>query len=249
MPTMPEFNSVSIIILILIIGSFYLFLYYNPDNRHTDSEYEYEYEYESFDIKPTLDSTTHTDQIPIIDNKHHTVLTHTNKIHPSRLPSNNNTKIKKRVRFSCPLETPYKPTDKYDSPEVCPLPVKSTDEFNNNFFTFRDNTMINSSIHADPVDKIQQLYLNKSNNNTIQNIFDNVTKSSESYDRQCVRVPLFDNVIKDGNYSHPGSQPTLMNRDNWSYCNEQIMNGGQFMPNVSGQDPMSDNTFDIHNLK
>lgn len=117
----------------------------------------------------------------------------------------------------------------------CPLPSQTIDQFNKNFFDFRDKyTYQNSSMHEDPVDFIQNLYLSGNldearmyPNMKIKDIFDSATQGINLYERSCVRIPEFDNAIPDGYRYNAGTPGTLLTRDKWRYKNEKVMNGGE----------------------
>ena len=128
----------------------------------------------------------------------------------------------------------------------CPRPVKSIKQFNKDFFKFRDYIENNSSMHPDPVDKINEMYLNgdlgQAKNypagTTIKDIFDKLTCGPNLYDRSCVRIPKFDNTMNDGfNFSFlTGMHNT---RDTWEYPGDNEMNTGQLEHNLSATDPES----------
>ena len=117
----------------------------------------------------------------------------------------------------------------------CPLPAQNIKEFNKDFFNFRDQyTNFNSSMHEDPVDFIQNLYLSGNldqarsyPNMKIKDIFDSATQGINLYERSCVRLPEFDNAIPDGYRYSAGTPGTLLTADKWRYKDERIMNGGQ----------------------
>lgn len=142
----------------------------------------------------------------------------------------------------CPVKENDKFAKKYitkylfDSGIHCPNkvpPVISKKQFHNDFFNFRDKTYNSSSFREDPVDKIKRLYLDGNRdiarrypNMKIMDLFDEITRGPKLYERQCVRLPYFDNVNHDGYYVNSGSSGLRLTRNNWNYENEKVMNGG-----------------------
>jgi len=127
------------------------------------------------------------------------------------------------------------------SPAYCPKPVKSIKQFNKDFFKFRDYIENNSSMHVDPVDKINAMRLDgtldKVNNGMkIKDIYDNLTGGINLYDKPGVRIPKFDNTMNDGfNFNF---QTGLHNtRDEWEYPNDKEMNTGRLEYNLFASDP------------
>ncbi len=112
---------------------------------------------------------------------------------------------------------------------------KSTKEFSDDFFSFRDSTQMNSSMRFDAVDKIQDLYLSGNlehakgfpENVKIKDLFDCATSGPTIYKRSCVRLPTFDNMNPVGHYASYGTPGLYATADQWQYPNEKIMNGGE----------------------
>jgi len=122
----------------------------------------------------------------------------------------------------------------HNTREEQPKPAISRRQFHNDFFGFRDLTEQNSSIRQDPVDLIQQMYLDgnlsaarRYPNMKIKDIFDAATQGPNLYERQCVRLPYFDNINFDGYLMSNGSPGLMTTRTDWEYDNEKIMNGGK----------------------
>lgn len=129
---------------------------------------------------------------------------------------------------------------------------KSTKEFHDDFFGFRDRTYQNSSMREDPVDKIQTLYLSgnisearRYPNMKIKDLFDEATKGPNLYERQCVRVPQFDNVNPEGHYVSYGTPGMSLSRDKWQYDNEKIINGGEIENGIYGNDLYAGTNFPV----
>jgi hypothetical protein len=152
-------------------------------------------------------------------------------------------------KSTCPLPQNEKETGEYLTQfllgrrPVCPTPIKSKKEFNNDFFNFRDLTHNNSSQRYDSVDKIQQMYLqgnldeaHRNPNMKIKDLFDETTKGPNKYTRSCVRLPQFDNINNDGYQMSYGTHPMHLTRDNWTYSNEKTMNGAQMNNGLYGHD-------------
>jgi len=93
-------------------------------------------------------------------------------------------------RFDQSIDKPVRPDGKLHilkekQKQGCIIPDQdATDNFNREFFDFRDNTYINSSICADPVDRTNMLYINGLLGNSgqfanvkISDIYDHITKN------------------------------------------------------------------------
>lgn len=121
--------------------------------------------------------------------------------------------------------------------------VKSAKQFHKDYFGFRDKTLNSSSFREDPVDKINRLCLDGNTgaakrfpNIKIKDLFDKVTSGPNLYDRQCVRLPSYDNVNYDGYYTNSGVTGLELTRDNWRYKDEYVMNGGKIVDGLYPHD-------------
>lgn len=137
----------------------------------------------------------------------------------------------------------------------CPKPAKSQKQFHKDFFAFRDMTQNNSSIRYDPVDKIQELYLDgnlsdarRYPNMKIKDIFDNATAGPSLYTRQCVRLPQFDNVNSAGYQMSYGQHPMNLSGVHWEYPNEKVINGAAIKPGLYGADPYASTSLPVKML-
>ncbi|ARF09760.1 hypothetical protein Indivirus_3_9 [Indivirus ILV1] len=143
-------------------------------------------------------------------------------------------------KTNCPiqksdLQTEYYIRKNLINPSFCPRPVKSIKQFNKDFFDFRDKfTNENSSNRPDSVDKVLNLYLSgdlgqareMGQNMKIKDLFDHVTDCGPNlYERQCVRLPDFDNTMHD-DYNANIVTGMSTTRDNWEYPGERPINGG-----------------------
>lgn len=176
-----------------------------------------------------------------IINKKTPELFHPEKIFKYELPKN----VIKTIN-ACPLrendlKTEYYIRKQLLSNDQCPKPAQSINEFNKDFFKFRDHTWENSSMTLDPVDKITDLYLSgnlgqaNNSNMKIKDVYDNLTKGTNPYSRDCVRLPYFDNTMNDGyNYSFVSGMHNT--RDTWMYENENQLNGGLVDKNLYPHD-------------
>jgi hypothetical protein len=141
----------------------------------------------------------------------------------------------------CPIDQNLVDTDYYitkylmgNDNEICELPIKPTKQFNKEFFDFRDKyTYENSSMRQDSVDKVLDLYLEgdmgqarRYPNMKIKDLYDLTTCGQNLYDRDCVRIPYFDNVNFNGYNLSFGPTGLHNTRDTWAYKDEKIMNGG-----------------------
>ena len=152
------------------------------------------------------------------------------------------------VKNDCPIPTNRHEVNDYifnhniAEQEKCPLPVKSIKKFHDDFFRFRDITQQNTTSNIDPVDRITQLYLEDNTefarrypNLKISDIFDKITAGPTNlYKRHCARLPSFDNINYDGYKMSHGAHPMHLTRDNWTYENEKVMNGGEIKPGLRG---------------
>ncbi len=162
---------------------------------------------------------------------------------------------------NCPVEKNLEDNDFYvqkillGNNEVCPEKTQSKKDFHKDFFSFRDSVYNISTWRNDPVDKITSLYLdgNRSQarrypNMKIKDLFDNLTSGPNLYERQCVRLPKYDNINPNGyrfSYGNPGMQSV---RDNWEYPNEKIMNGGEIVNNIYGHEDYNQNNYNQKNM-
>ncbi len=150
---------------------------------------------------------------------------------------------------ACPLDENDFQTKNYIAknlltvnPIRCPKPAQTNDEFNKDFFKFRDYTFQNSSMTLDSVDKIANMYLDgdlgQANTFTgmkIRDIYDKLTCGEDLYQRKCVRVPKLDNTMNDGyNFSFlTGMHNT---RDEWTYDDDRVINGGKIVDGLYAND-------------
>lgn len=128
------------------------------------------------------------------------------------------------------------------NPVRCSKPTQTNDEFNKDFFKFRNYTFQNSSMTLDSVDKIANMYLdgdlgqaNTFSGMKIRDIYDKLTCGEDLYQRKCVRVPKLDNTMNDGyNFSFlTGMHNT---RDEWSYDDDRVINGGKIVDGLYAND-------------
>jgi len=175
----------------------------------------------------------------------------------------NNTKIQrlpssKKIKNYYPLkENDIESLDLTYSKKIeCCKPIQSIQDFNKDFFDFRDYTYNNSSMKLDSVDKITDLYLDsglnyskKYPNEKIKDVFDDLTNNGVNlYQQKCVRLPYYDNTIQDG-YNTSFIDGTHLTRDNWIYKNENQLNGGLIDKNLNSYDPDYKNYFPLNKIK
>lgn len=138
-----------------------------------------------------------------------------------------------------------------DTQQICPneKPMKTIDEFHNNFFGFRNMTEQNSSIRQDPVDIMNNIIVNQQSlsNKKIKDIYDKITAGPNinQNTNKCNRQPKFDNVNYDGWAINTGSPGMYNTMNEWTYDNEKVMNGGQFNNNIVAVDPMYEKNLKI----
>lgn len=149
----------------------------------------------------------------------------------------------------CSSSDPSRSCTNCTNTDVCNITQnapKSTKEFSDDFFGFRDSTYMNSSLRFDPVDKIQDLYLNGNmeharefpENIKIKDLFDCATSGLSLYKKPNVRLPTFDNLNPVDQYVVSGTPGLHGTRDQWNYPNEKIMNGGEIENGVYGVNEM-----------
>lgn len=127
--------------------------------------------------------------------------------------------------------------------ESCPKSIQTADQFNRDFFKFRNKIENNSSQHYDTVDKINDMYLsgniwNMGSGKTVAEIYDNLTcdiRRSKEYTRQCVRLPSLDGAMHD-NYDSKMVTGLYQQGREWVYKNENENNGGQIDKNLYAND-------------
>jgi hypothetical protein len=130
-----------------------------------------------------------------------------------------------------------------ENANICSATVDREDQdiYRDGFFGFR-NQINQSSNTVDLVDKINDMYLSGSTDISqnykdvpIKDVFDDLTKSADIHNQQCVKLPEFDTVTKQGHYKS-GQTYT---RDNWMYAQEKVGNGGKFFDQIYPDDPMA----------
>lgn len=136
--------------------------------------------------------------------------------------------------------------------EQCSFPPQSDKQFHKDFFAFRDKTQMNSSMRLDMVDNIVNMKLDgnldiarRQGNIKIKDIFDESVKVPEKYHQKCARLPFFDKTNPHGWKDDFGTPGTHITADDWKYENERVMNGGEFMQNMTGNDPFYENVLDL----
>lgn len=134
--------------------------------------------------------------------------------------------------------------------KICPRPTQTNDEFNNDFFAFRDKVYHNSSMTYDSVDKMNDMILNGGidqpadlKNMKIKDIYDMMTSGVDLYNNRQTgqssksrRLPYFDNTMHDS-YNYDFISGMHNTRDNWSYHNETEINGGPLEKDFYAHDP------------
>jgi hypothetical protein len=117
--------------------------------------------------------------------------------------------------------------------EECPKDAITIKQFNKDFFNFRDKTTNNSSLIYDPVDKINDMFIDGTiwtpkvgeDVKPIADIFDDLTKNV-NINSDCTRIPTFESVMYDG-YEPEQLTGLYSSGNEWIYKNESDMNGGQ----------------------
>jgi hypothetical protein len=111
------------------------------------------------------------------------------------------------------------------------------------------------SHQSDPVDKINQLYLEENSwtargqqGKKIKDMFDNLTKGPHLYDRKCVRVPDFDSMTKLGYFDYNGSQALSLKDGVKDHGDEHPMNAGPFYNSIVGHDKTSSENMPLERL-
>ena len=123
--------------------------------------------------------------------------------------------------------------------KICPRETQTNDEFNKDFFAFRDKVYHSSSMMNDGVDKMNDMILNggqDQKNMKIKDIYDQMTSGVNLYSDKTTRLPYFDNTMHD-NYNYDFISGMHNTQDNWIYQNENEMNGGSLEKNFYGNDP------------
>jgi hypothetical protein len=132
----------------------------------------------------------------------------------------------------------------------CPKPIQTPEEFNNDFFKFRDYTYNDSAIREDPVDKmneLQQSNYNGFHDKPIQEIYDMIAAGPVNlYKNPDARKTYYDNTMNDG-YDFCQLSNLYNNRDEWFYYDEKVMNGGLTEMGIYGDDPETLKEFPILN--
>lgn len=159
----------------------------------------------------------------------------TNKEHFGQPSYNEQPVCNRKKKYNICTPTPSPPDE-----TKCVVP-QSSDEFNDEFFEFRDKVYHSSSMQMDPVDRLHYEYydgdLSKSNNKRIQDIYDDLVKSENLYSTDCVRLTAFDETNPDGYFNTVGTPGMSLVRDSWKYKDENIMNGGNISKYIKPNDP------------
>lgn len=135
----------------------------------------------------------------------------------------------------CDIDSKKRNTLSMRRPIFCPRPVKTIQQFNKEFFNFRDKfTNENSSIRLDGVDKITELRINgdldqargSTQNIRIQDLYNYLTDSGPNLTpNNCVRLTKFDNTMHDG-YDASFVTGLSGTMDEFEYKGERPINGG-----------------------
>lgn len=107
------------------------------------------------------------------------------------------------------------------------------------FFNF-NNCINNNSNPNNTSLKISKLYNQNNTDSPISQIYDNAVKHNNLYNKNCIRMPVYDNLTKSGSYFTEGGNGKMYTSDIWMYDNEKIINGGQMDDNLYPNDPSID---------
>jgi hypothetical protein len=109
-----------------------------------------------------------------------------------------------------------------------------------------------SASGEDMVDRINMMYLSGNTDisrhhkgQRIQDVYNNLTKGTDLYQRDCVRVPELDQYQEKEKYDFNGENKLNMNQSEWEYNNEKIINGGHIEDELVAFDPNGGN---LHQL-
>ena len=101
-----------------------------------------------------------------------------------------------------------------------------------------------SASGEDMVDRINMMYLSGNTDisrnhkgQRIKDVYDNLTKGTDLYKRECVRVPELDQHQEQEKYDFNGEKKLNMNQSAWEYNNEKIINGGTITDALMAFDP------------
>ena len=141
------------------------------------------------------------------------------------------------------------------TPKCCNKPeIEGQRKAFDSFIDQRDN-ILQDSHQSDPVDKINQLYLEGNSSyarghkgKKIKDMFDNITKGPHLYDRKCVRVPDFDSMTKLGYYDYNGSNAMSLKDGIKDHGDEHPMNGGLLNNGIIGHDKTSSEHMPLERL-
>jgi len=120
-----------------------------------------------------------------------------------------------------------------DVRETCPPIQQSPNNFFDDFYGFRDKVYHSSTMHVDPVDKMNQLILSGGlgnldrSNVKIRDLYDSLATGVDLYSIKGVRQASYDNINYDGYKMIPGGVTGLnLVQDQWVYPNDREMNSG-----------------------
>ena len=133
-----------------------------------------------------------------------------------------------------------------DSQRYCGLekkPNKSVSRQRQDFLSFRGQNWENSH-QNDLAFRVCTMYTDgnteicdKAKNKTIKQVYDDVTREPTIYDKQCLRVPKYDHLLRNGYHTNEAATGAYITDDRWVYSNDKVMNGGQFDTNLFAHDP------------
>ena len=98
----------------------------------------------------------------------------------------------------------------------------------------RDRIMQDSH-QSDPVDKMNMLCLEGGKQGKkIKDLYDDLTRGINLYDKKCTRVPNFDTMIDEGYFDYNGKNSISLADKPINYDDDHLMNGGPVYNDISG---------------
>lgn len=225
---MSSYKNIVTFAIIAFVVALVIHLLFNVNRAGTYGTHEEHFDSsEPPELNKTLNIPMNADKVVINPNAFPTYMDHGCPNRQNEIDHENyltHTLLDKQ--FMCP---PTNVSNVNTCPKSCKDKPESTKKFHHDFFKFRDYTYLNSSMHEDPVDKVIDLYLTGNLSQArnypskkIKDIFDDSARSVNLYERQCVRLPYFDNINPDGWYSNYGTPGTELTRNDWEYDKNKL---------------------------
>jgi hypothetical protein len=119
------------------------------------------------------------------------------------------------------------------------------DEYQNEFYEFKNKINNSSSEGLDMVDKLNEIFssgnneLTHHNGKRISDVYNELTKSNSNNgcgEEKCILPPEIDRNLRTGFYTADSGMGKYYSNYNWKYENDNVNNGGKFYGNIEAND-------------